>query len=45
MHYFQFWNFISGIKGTFGIFEIMLGPGSKVLGAGSICPYIIQSLD
>jgi len=37
MHYFQFWIFISGIKGIFGIFEIMLGADSKVLGAGSIC--------
>jgi len=37
MHYFQFWIFISGIKDIFGIFEIMLGAGSKVLGAESIC--------
>jgi len=37
MHYFQFRIFISKIKGIFGIFEIMLGAGSKVLGAGSIC--------
>jgi len=37
MHYFQFWIFIFRIKGIFGIFEIMLGAGSKVLGAGSIC--------
>jgi len=38
MHYFQFQIFISGINIIFGIFVIMLGAGSKVLGAGSICP-------
>jgi len=37
MYYFQFWIFIFGIKGIFGIFETMLGAGSKVLGAESIC--------
>jgi len=43
MHYFQFQIFISGIKGIFEIFKIMLGAGSKVLGAGSICQKTIGS--
>jgi len=32
IHYFQLWVFISEIN---DIFEIMLGAGSKVLGAGT----------
>jgi len=44
MHYFQFRIFISRIKGIFGIFEIVLGAGSKVLGAGSNCLHFIDPL-
>jgi len=41
MHYFQSRIFISRIKGIFGIFEIVLGAVSKVLGVGSNCLKII----